>query len=331
MSSTDLPTVSVIVPSYQRAQYLPHLFAAVAGQVYPADRLEMILIDNSSTDATAAVVAEWARAMPFPVRFQRKENNGPAASRNLGGKLARGTVLAYTDSDCIPDPRWVANAVQRLRSGADLVAGPMIGLRRLSDGLQQLKQTLQDNGTYPTGNVVMWRRLFDQLGGFDEQFGIYPWGGLVAGEDTDFAWRAQREGAKVQWAGEVRVGHQIAPEPTPLQLVLRPMILAIFPRLLRSIPELRDKRLWHHYFVDEEHFRVDIALLGILIARLTHRRAAMALAIPWATSILKPLRAAWAIGGPSTSAKYLVSKVHAGVGEALVLLLASLRYRRVVL
>ncbi len=120
----------MIVPTYQRAQYLPHLFAAIGAQVYPAAQLELIVVDNSSTDDTEAVVDAWARALPFPMRFHRKENNGPAASRNVGARLAHGEVLAYTDSDCIPDPRWIVNAVRHLESGVDLVAGPMIGLRR---------------------------------------------------------------------------------------------------------------------------------------------------------------------------------------------------------
>ncbi len=331
MSSIDFPTVSVIVPSYQRAQYLPHLFASIRAQVYPAERMEMIVIDNSSTDDTEAVVAEWAKVMPFPLRFKRKNNKGPAASRNLGARLARGEVLAYTDSDCIPDPKWLANAVYRLGDGADLVAGPIIGLRRLSDNLSQQKQTLGDNGTYPTGNVIVWRRWFDAVGGFDEQFGIYPWGGLVAGEDTDFAWRAQHAGAKVQWASEVRVGHQIAPEPKALQRFLRPVVLQIFPRLLRSIPELRERRLWHRYFIDKEHFEVDLALTGVLLSRLTRRRVALTMVLPWAFTIAIPLRATWRIGGFPVSAKYVTSKIHAGLGDAVVLAYASVRYRRVVL
>jgi hypothetical protein len=331
LSSIDLPTVSVIVPSYQRAQYLPHLFASIGMQVYPADRLEMIVIDNSSTDNTEAVVADWAKEMPFPVRFKRKKNDGPAASRNLGAYLARGEVLAYTDSDCIPDSKWLANAIHRLQHGADLVAGPIIGLRRLSDNLSQQKQTLGDNGTYPTGNVIVWRRWFDAIGGFDEQFGIYPWGGLVAGEDTDFAWRARHAGANVQWDTEVRVGHQIAPEPTAVQRFLRPVVLQIFPRLIRTIPELRDRRLWHRYFIDKEHFKVDLALSGLLLARLTRKRAPLGLALPWIFTIARPLRTTWRIGGFSVSAKYVASKVHAGLGDAAVLTFASARYRRVVL
>lgn len=328
---TELPRVTVVVPTYQRARYLPHLFAALGAQVYPADRMEVVVVDNSSTDDTEEVVAAWARAMPFAMRFHRKENNGPAASRNAGARLAHGDVLAYTDSDCIPDPRWIVNAVRRLNDGAGMVAGPMIGLRRASDGLVQHKQIFHDDGTYPTGNVVLWRRWFEAVGGFDEQFGIYPWGGLVAGEDTDFAWRARRAGARVEWAYDVRVGHQIAPEPTAMQLLMRPVILQIFPRLLRSIPELRDTRMWNRYFVDEEHFRFDVALVGLAAAAVTRRRAPLLLTVPWISSLTPTLKASWRRGGARASAVYLATKVHAGFGDALVLSFASVRYRRVVL
>jgi hypothetical protein len=328
---TDLPRVTVIIPTYQRARYLPHLFAALGAQVYPADRMEVIVVDNSSTDDTEAVVGEWARAMPFAMRFHRKENNGPAASRNVGARLATGDVLAYTDSDCIPDPRWIVNAVRRLKDGAGMVAGPMIGLRRASDGLVQHKQIFHDDGTYPTGNVILWRKWFETVDGFDEQFGIYPWGGLVAGEDTDFAWRARRAGASVEWAYDVRVGHQIAPEPTAMQLLMRPVILQIFPRLLRSIPELRDTRMWNRYFVDEEHFRFDVALVGLAWAAATKRRAPLVLTVPWIMSLTPTLKDSWRRGGVKASATYLATKVHAGFGDALVLSFASLRYRRVVL
>jgi glycosyltransferase involved in cell wall biosynthesis len=329
--STDFPFVSVIVPTYQRAKYLPHLFAAVGRQVYPADRLELIVVDNSSTDDTESVVETWAQAMPFTLRFRRKDNNGPAASRNVGARLARGDVLAFTDSDCIPDPRWIINAVRHLEAGADIVAGPMIGLRRASDGLVQHKQVFHDDGTYPTGNAIMRRFWYDAVGGFDEQFGIYPWGGLVAGEDTDFAWRMRRAGATIRWAYDVRVGHQIAPEPTAIQLLLRPMILQIFPRLLRTIPELRQTRLWHRYFVDQEHFRFDVALIGVGAAVLTKRKAPLLLTMPWLDSLGPTLKACWRAGGARGGATYLATKVHAGIGDVLVLTYASLRYRRVVL
>ena len=90
----------------------------------------------------------------------------------------------------------------------------MFGMQRESDGVVQYKQTKRDDGTYPSGNMTMWRRWFDELGGFDEQFGIYPWGGLVAGEDTDLAWRGRRAGAESA-LGSTRRRSGISPRRHP--------------------------------------------------------------------------------------------------------------------
>src|SRR5258708_6335810 len=87
------PFTSVIVPTYNRARVLPHLFTALAHQLYPADRMELIVVDNSSSDDTEQVVERWARVLPFQVCFYRKDNKGPAASRNYGAARARGDVL----------------------------------------------------------------------------------------------------------------------------------------------------------------------------------------------------------------------------------------------
>ena len=209
-----LPKVSVIVPTHNRADYLPDLFASLACQVYPARLIELLVIDNDSSDRTDHVIAEWQDRLPFPLRYHCKDNDGPAASRNVGAHMATGEVLAYTDSDCIPDMHWLANAVRSLRADCDLVAGPMVGLTRWSDGnlVRQYREALRDDGMYPTGNLVLWRSWFDVVGGFDERYGIYPWGGLKAGEDTDFAWRARRRGARLRFIDDVVVGHQLAPK-----------------------------------------------------------------------------------------------------------------------
>src|SRR5260370_16324937 len=99
-----LPFVSVVIPTYNRASVLPYLFDALGKQVYPAVRMEAIVVDNSSSDDTEAVVSRWRQALPFPVTFHRKENRGPAASRNAGASLARGEIIAFTDTHCRPSP-----------------------------------------------------------------------------------------------------------------------------------------------------------------------------------------------------------------------------------
>src|SRR2546421_3162624 len=130
------PLVSVIVPTYNRAAVLPYLFEAVGRQLYPSASMELIVVDNSSKDDTEAVVDRWRTALPFEVRFYRKENRGPAASRNYSAARARGSILAFTDSDCIPDPCWLRNAAAAFASrDVGIVCGPFVLRPREDSGL----------------------------------------------------------------------------------------------------------------------------------------------------------------------------------------------------
>src|SRR5260370_37755009 len=123
------PSLSVIVPAYNRSRALPHLFTALAHQLYPADRMELIVVDNSSSDDTEQVVERWARVLPFQVRFYRKDNKGPAASRNYGAARARGDGLAFTDSDCLPVPARLRGAARGLPGGRGHGWGPCTPVR----------------------------------------------------------------------------------------------------------------------------------------------------------------------------------------------------------
>src|SRR5258708_32955818 len=96
-----LRTVSVVVPTRNRAAWLSYLFDALSRQVYASDLVEVVIVDNSSGDNTREVVNRWAQVLPFPVRFFVKANEGPAAARNYGAARPTGDVLAFTDSDCM--------------------------------------------------------------------------------------------------------------------------------------------------------------------------------------------------------------------------------------
>src|SRR5207249_2215185 len=235
------PFISVIVPTYNRAGELPYLFAALAAQWYPADRTELIVVDNSSIDDTESVVARWSRSLPLKVSFYVKENKGPAASRNYGAARARGEILAFTDSDCVPLPGWLRAAADAFAQEAKMVLGPFYPVGRQRDPLLVAQQSAQDRdkGCYPTANLFIRRSDWEAVGGFDERYGLYPWGGLVAGEDTDLAWRIRRTGVNPVFREDAAVGHLSTPI-TLRRLLLRPMIVAILPALIRRIPELRE-------------------------------------------------------------------------------------------
>jgi glycosyltransferase involved in cell wall biosynthesis len=331
-AGAQLPTVTIIVPTYNRARYLPHLFAALSAQVYPAARMELIVVDNSSSDDTEDVVQQWAEKMPIPVRFHRKDNKGPAASRNVGASLARGEVLAYTDSDCIPEPTWLINGVGHL-AHADIVCGPMFGLIGEYEGKLtcQVKQAVRDDGTFPTGNLILWRTWFDAVDGFDESFGIYPWGGLVAGEDTDMVWRAKRKGAVTSFHHDVVVGHQPTPSKKKSDVFLAPLIVQIFPRLIRNIPELRDTKLHRRYFLSAEQLRFEMGLVGVGLSLATRRKAPLVLMLPFFAIIRPTLTTEVKLNGPKSALNLFGIHVYSALANLAALSVSSVRNRCLVL
>lgn len=132
------PAVSIILPAFNRAAFLPGAIAAIRGQTF--SDWELIVVDDGSTDDTAAVVDALAGSIPQPVHFHRQENQGAYGARNAGLELARGRYVAFYDSDdlwlphhlsdCVdgldacPEVDWVFSACRRVehRSGRVLLA-----------------------------------------------------------------------------------------------------------------------------------------------------------------------------------------------------------------
>lgn len=330
---TGLPSVSVIVPTRNRARWLPYLFHALAEQVYPTALVEVVVVDNSSSDDTEVVVGRWADVLPFSTRFHRRPNNGPASSRNFGAAHSTGEVLAFTDSDCMPDPRWLLNGVRAMSGDVGLVTGQIVP-RRIADTHfffnTQLRPVLQDTGLYQTASLFVPRRVFDTVGGFDETFSLGLGGILLGGEDTDLGWRIRHRGFEAVYRQDVSVVHLA----TPISLrgwLARPLLAQTFPRLLRTIPELRDTALWHRYFLWQADFIFLVSLSGV----------AAALALSWWPPALLSLAFVWFTratyagmvkkGRFDKAAAILVLLLTRAALNLVVLLYASARYRRLVL
>ena len=97
------PDVSVIVPVYNRAKVIRPCLDSILAVDYPVDRLELIVVDNASTDDTPRVLEQYAAR----IRIIREAKRGPAAARNAGLRVARGEVAAFTDSDCQVEQSWL--------------------------------------------------------------------------------------------------------------------------------------------------------------------------------------------------------------------------------
>lgn len=212
MDATSHPFASVIVPTYGRPRPLLELcLPALARQSYPADRLEVLVVDDGSP---VPLVEADLRATGVPnLRLLRQHNQGPAAARNTGGAAARGDILAFTDDDCAPEPDWVARLVQRLRQdGNTAVGGRTINAlphnpyaeasQLLVDYLYEYFSAVPDRGHFFTSNNVAFpASRFRELGGFDAR---YP---LAAAEDRDICDRWREAGLQLVVEPQAVVRH----------------------------------------------------------------------------------------------------------------------------
>ncbi len=97
--------VSIVIPAYNEEAYLGKTLAAALAQTYPD--LEIIVVNNNSTDRTAHV------AQQFPgVRLVHEPQHGILFARERGRCAATGDIIVSMDADCLPHPQWVANAVR---------------------------------------------------------------------------------------------------------------------------------------------------------------------------------------------------------------------------
>jgi glycosyltransferase involved in cell wall biosynthesis len=113
--ATTEPLVSVIIPTYNRAASLAAALDSVLAQSYP--KIEIVVVDDGSTDDTGAVVARYGDR----IRFQLKPNGGVATARNVGLAAATGELLAFLDSDDVCLPQRIATQVACFRQFPEIV------------------------------------------------------------------------------------------------------------------------------------------------------------------------------------------------------------------
>ncbi len=117
-----MPEASVVVPTFHRPVALASCLAALDEQVH-VDGLEVVVVDAGvrRSDAVEEIVRSSKRA-----RLVRSAGSSPAAARNAGLRTARGRFVLFIDDDCTAVPQWAARLLERLRAGADAVAGRSI-------------------------------------------------------------------------------------------------------------------------------------------------------------------------------------------------------------
>jgi len=187
--------LSVIIPAYNAAETLGEQLDALLAQVYPGE-WEILVVDNRSTDDTAALVNEYQLRAPWLRLVPACERQGRAYACNVGARVATGQALIFVDSDDVVAPGWLAALAAALREN-DFVAGCLEA--------DQLNQSLPWHPNPPNwatqrnldflpfaGGALMAvsRAVFEAVGGFDESAPYC--------EDIDLSWRLQLRGYRLQ-------------------------------------------------------------------------------------------------------------------------------------
>ncbi|MEL6552778.1 MAG: glycosyltransferase family A protein [Cyanobacteria bacterium J06621_11] len=193
MDST--PFVSVIIPVFNDAVRLRLCLDALGKQTYGLENYEIVVIDNGSDKAQAVqtVVSDFS-SESFKVTYVYELKPGSYAARNAGLKIAHGTVLAFTDADCIPSTDWIEKGVSHLLKtpNCGLVAGRIklffrgdrpspVELYESVTAFPQQRLLREQHGA-ATGNVFTFRSVMDRVGLFNDRLksnGDLEWGGRV--------------------------------------------------------------------------------------------------------------------------------------------------------
>lgn len=202
----SLPLVDVIIPHLNDHRRLALCLEALRRQTYPADRFTVTVVDNGSDQPIDAVLAR------FPgMRGSIEQRRGCGSARNRGVAETTGTILAFTDSDCRPEPDWLAQGIVPLISGGgiDIVGGDVRVFAaneanptdaELYDKVFgfECRRYVQYKHFACGANIMVPRRVFEAVGTFRD--GRQP-------EDLEWGRRATRLGYRIAYCAKARVRH----------------------------------------------------------------------------------------------------------------------------
>lgn len=184
---------------------------------------ELIVVDNSSTDSTPAIVEEFARSASIPVRSVRAGVGGLARARNVGIAESAGDLLAFTDDDCYPRLDYLRALVEVFDEyGPGFIGGRVVlhdptdasvGVRDVTVPKEIPPRTFISAGAILGANMAVSREVVRTIGGFDPHLGAGT--SCLAGEDTEYLARAAWAGWSGRYDPRPVVAHHHGRKPGP--------------------------------------------------------------------------------------------------------------------
>lgn len=202
----DYPKVSVIVIAHNEEEMLPLCLESLIQLDYPKSQLEIIVVDNKSTDRTRDIIKS------YPVLYVAEEKKGRNLARNTGIRASSGTLIAFTDADCIVCKEWLKNMIKGFDDDDIGGCGGAIASHKLRTSLDRCMdlilcvQELAIKGYafflpfIITCNSIFRREALDKIDLFDET--------VYFGEDIDISWRLLLRGYRFEYLPDAVVWHR---------------------------------------------------------------------------------------------------------------------------
>jgi len=200
------PKVSIILPVRNAGNTLRSCLDSLINLIFPKDDLEIVVVDNNSTDNTKTILK------PYPVKYVFESQIGRGSARNRGVIESLGELAVFTDADCLADRYWLLNIIKGFSNkeiggcgGKILIQEPKNLIEKYIDYLDvysQEENILNKKIFLPcilTANAAYPRRVLEEVGLFDEQ--------LNGTEDIDLSWRVYLKGYKLAYTPEAIIYH----------------------------------------------------------------------------------------------------------------------------
>lgn len=206
----ELPQVSIIIPVKDRPIDLRLCLESLAALDYPQERLEIIVVDDGSSDNTPQVAVELGARLLHSGAI----GGGPAAARNRGAQAASGEILAFIDSDCTASQSWLRELLPAFATPQVAAVGGWVDGMHSSAPLDRYEAVMSslnlgrramtgvgggDTFYLPSCNLLLRRDAFVRANGFRAE--------LHVGEDVDLTWRLRDAGHSIVYLPQGSVCH----------------------------------------------------------------------------------------------------------------------------
>ncbi len=225
-TANQTPLVSVIMAAYNAAEHIGEALDSVMAQDWQP--LEVVVVDDGSTDDTGAIVGRYP-----DVVYVRQDNQGPSAARNAAVERSSGELVANFDSDDLLPPTRIGDQARHLLAHPEL--GAVFGRQEWINAPEWMSRdsVFGDVDGIPLSSVMFRREVFFELGGYDTSF--------VHGEDMDLLVRMRERGIEYQVIPEIVLYRRYqASSLTGGRAPQEPLLRSLRAKLAREAPPAED-------------------------------------------------------------------------------------------